>query len=432
MGIFAPSKIQRYYMKKFILSVSILFALNTQAQTIIDTVSTGAGYANQIWYSLKNDNVKSESKDDWDLGIELSGFNSSILVNTQKAGVAVYQSPYDWTQWSTFDTANYKNWPALHNSDSMWDIGALNKPGTYNTADLGWGSYDPNTHVISGTRLYLLTLPGNKFIKLGVKSLIGGVYTITYINVDQTDSTTFTITKSNYPERNFIYYAIGTKTILDREPSNSTWDLTFTKYIYNNYPLGGGQFMPYPVTGILLNKSVKATEVRHVDIATTNNYKGRTYTSNISEIGSDWKTFNMMSGTYSVTDSLVYFVQDIEGNFWKLVMTGFSGSTAGNYMLSKQQLSNVSVSSFDANNHVYVYPNPVAQGNNITLITDLNGHNASSLTITDINGKVVFMDKNPAQNGLNAIDIPFNFEKGVYFISLQTSEGTITKKLLSL
>jgi hypothetical protein len=419
-------------MKKIILSISILTALNSMAQIVTDTVSTGANYTNQVWYSLLNDEIKSHPKDSWDLGIELSGFNSSIHVNTTKTGTAVYLSPYNWGQWNQFDTAGYKSWAALHNSDTMWDIGALNKPGNYDTEDLGWGTYDNSTHVISGTRLYLITLPGNKFIKLGVASLANGTYTITYSNTDKTDSTTFKVIKSNYTERNFVYYNFVTKTIVDREPSNKTWDLTFTRYIYNNYPSGPGTFIQQPVSGLLQNKGVKIAEVRKTDIMTTNTYTGRTFTSRMNEIGSDWKTYNFNNNTYTITDSLVYFVQDLKRNIWKVVMTGFSGNVAGNYVFTKQKLGNLSVASFDDNNKVFIYPNPAAQGQSITLITDLgNGINATKLSISDMNGQVVFEDINPVNNNLGAIEIPFAFSKGVYFISIETPNGTLTQKLLS-
>jgi hypothetical protein len=418
-------------MKKIILSACILMAVNSRAQVIIDTVSTGAGYANQIWYSLQNDEVGTQSKDNWDLGIELSGFNSSILVNTAKSGSAVYQTPFTWSQWSKFDTAGYKSWTPLHNSDTMWDIGALNKTGIYNSEDLGWGTYDMNTHVIGGTRLFLMTLTGNKFIKLGVKSLASGVYTITYMNTDGSDSTTFTVKKTDYPNKNFVYYNFTTKALVDREPATKTWDLTFTRYIYNNYPNGSGGFVQQLVSGVLQNKTVKVAEVRNVNDSTFKDYTGKTFTSRISEIGSDWKVFDLNSFSYKVTDSLVYFVQDIDKNFWKVVFTGFASAT-GDYIFTKEKLQKLSVASFNTDNRVYVYPNPAASGNTVSIITDFKGDlGTSKLSIMDINGKVVFENNHPALDGFGAYQIPFNFDKGVYFISIQTAQGTMTQKLLS-
>lgn len=416
-------------MKKIIQLSIALFAVSAQAQTTIyDTVSTGALYANQVWYSLSNDEVGSQPKDDWDLAIEISGFNSSIMVNTQKEGLTVYQTPFNWSQWSQFDTTGYKQWNLLHNSDSLWDIGALNKTGTYNSSDLGWGTYDGTTHMINGTRLFLIT-SASGMMKLGVQNLANGAYTITYAKIDNSDSTTFTVAKTDYTDRNFAYYTFATKALTNREPSNKTWDLTFTRYIYNNYPLTGGGTMPYPVTGVLLNKKVKAAEVRNTYIPTTNDYTNQTFGPKISEIGSDWKAFT--GSTYMITDSLVFFVQDLSQNIWKVVMTGFAGGSTGNYMFSKQKLGNLSVASVNESNKVYVYPNPVSSNGIITLLTDLdNTLNNVSISITDVNGRVLYEDTKPVQNAMGAYEIQNINTNGIYFINLKSDNLTVTKKII--
>lgn len=416
-------------MKKSFITILCILPLITNAQTVIvDTVSTGANYINQIWYSLQNDEVASQAKDNWDLGFELTGFNSSILVNTQKSGVACYQSPYNWANWNAFDTTGYKQWQALHNSDTTWEIGALSRNGVYDTEDMGWGSYDMSSHAIVGTRLFLLSLPGNKLYKLGIKSLISGVYTVTYKSIDNTDSTTFTVKKADYSNKHFAYYSFDTKATLDREPDYNDWDITFTKYIYNNYPLGGGQFMPYGVTGILQNKGVKVAEVIKTDLSITD-YQNRTFATRMNEIGSDWKTFNNTTFQFTITDSLVYFVEDKDNNIWKVIMTGFSGGTAGNYMFSKQKLGNLSVYDFDANNTISIYPNP-SNGNSITLISDLQSETSVDIIITDMQGKVVYEQRVSEMNGFNALEIPVEFGKGVYNVTLQNGSNSVTKKLV--
>ncbi len=417
-------------MKQTIFITLGLLPFLLKAQTVkLDTVSTGANYANQIWYSLANDEVGSVSKDNWDLAFELTGFNSSILVNTQKTGEAVYLSPYTWTNWSAFDTTGYKSWTALHNSDTTWEIGALSRPGTYDTEDMGWGSYDMGSHAVLGTRLYLLVLPGNKFFQLGIKSLIAGTYTVTFKTLNNSDSTTFTIKKSDFPNKHFAYYNVDTKSALDREPLNSDWDFTFTKF-YTNIPVGGGQFMPYAVTGILHNKGIQVAEVKNTDVINNVDYMNQTYSSRINEIGSDWKSFNNTTFQYEITDSLLYFVEDLGGDIWKVIMTGFSGSTAGNYMLSKQKLTNSSVSRFDNNNQVNVYPNPTVKGSNLYLVCDFNTTENLNVTITDIYGKVVFQTTIQNVNGFNAIEIPAELNSGVYNISLNSGNVSAQQKLI--
>lgn len=415
-------------MKKSIIFILCLMPFIQKAQTTVtDTVSTGPNYVNQIWYSLADDVISSQAKDNWDLAFELTGFNSSVLVNTQKTGVHVYLSPFTWTNWSSFDSTGYSSWTELHNSDTTWEIGALNRPGTYDTEDMGWGTYDMGSHGVSGTRLYLLNLPGNKFYQLGIKSLIAGTYTVTYKTLDNSDSTTFTVKKSDYNNKHFAYYSIETKTVLDREADNTVWDFTFTKYIYNNYPAGPGMFLDYPVTGMLHNKSVLVAEVRNTDVVNNVDYQNQNYSKRINEVGSDWKTFNNSTFKFEITDSLLYFVQDVNGDFWKLVMTGFGGSGNGNYILNKQKLTNSSVLSFENQNKLIVYPNPAASNSNLYIVCNFEVKSDVTVVITDINGKVVYEALVNQVDGFQAIEIPANLTHGVYNININDGASSVNK-----
>lgn len=413
-------------MKNFALSIFTALSIVLNAQ-VTDTVSTGPAYTNQVWYSLENDEAGTSPKDNWDLAFEISGFNSSILVNTQKTGTAVYVSPYEWSTWSQFDTTGYKTWTSLHNSDTMWDIGALNKPGTYNTTDLGWGTYDMTSHAIVGSRLYLLVLPGNKYYRLGIKNLIGGVYNVVYTSLDMSDSTTLAVKKSEYNSKNFVYYSLESKTLLDREPEKNDWDITFTKYIYNNYPTGNG-FIPYGVTGVLQNKGVEVAEVRNVDVAATNDHSGRGYNGRINEIGSDWKFFN---GTaFVLEDSLVYFVQDVYDNYWKLVFTGFGGSANGNYIFSKQKLTNVGI--IDARSDkgtIYLFPNPVNTGQNLHLFIENADNSPLQVTIYTLDGREVYSGNSESFSGNCLLPVQ-NFESGIYFVRAGINGKTFTAKFI--
>lgn len=50
-----------------LIALGISAYLSTQAQAVIDTVSIGANYTNQVWYSLQNDEQGSSAKNNWDL-----------------------------------------------------------------------------------------------------------------------------------------------------------------------------------------------------------------------------------------------------------------------------------------------------------------------------------------------------------------------------
>jgi hypothetical protein len=417
-------------MKKIIIRILGLIPLYSFSQnTIIDTVSTSATYQNQVWYSLLNDEVKSTSKDNWDLAFEIKGFYSSILANTQKTGLKVYQSPYHFSEWSTFDTSGYQTWTQLHNSDTAWEIGALNRSGVFNTADMGWGEYDANTHAIVGSRLFLLINPDNQFYKLGINSLVSGTYKFTYMNLNESDSNAISIKKSDYSNSQFAYFEMGSKTVFEREPDANEWDLTFTKYIYNNYPDGNGGFIQYPVTGILSNKNIKIAEVKSVDVATFTDYPNAKFESKINVIGSDWKSFN---GTqFVIKDSLLYFVKDLENNIWKLVFTGFTGSSEGKYIFSKQKIGNTSVEAEKVGFFTQIYPNPASNGQSLHLVSDFkNLVKNYSIEIKDIQGKTVYSQSFENLQGFNALKLPIEFGPGIYTVSVKADNSTSINKLI--
>lgn len=70
---------------------------------------------------------------------------------------------------------------------------------------------------------------------------------------------------------------------------------------------------------------------------------------------------------------------------------------------------------------IAVSPNPA--GNFITI--DANGVNVESITITDMNGRIV------AKGAIaeNTIDIS-RLENGVYFVRVITQSGSVTKKIV--
>jgi hypothetical protein len=67
---------------------------------------------------------------------------------------------------------------------------------------------------------------------------------------------------------------------------------------------------------------------------------------------------------------------------------------------------------------VMVYPNPVKDQLNIVT----NG-NITKITITDANGKVVY-------NGMNQTVNFSSFSKGVYFVKVETAQGTSNTKFI--
>ena len=306
------------------------------AQTPV-TVSTQAGNAQQVWYSLQNGEVASAPQAEWDLAFEMTGFSSSIRVNTAK-GLVVYETPAAISAWDAVNSVDSANWIRVENSDTSWSVSALNNgnnlldPEGFN---VGWGDYNIATHVIVGSKIYVIDMAGAGWKKLRINSLANGIYSFTYANIDGSEAHDSELIKTEFTGKNFGYWSFTTNGTLDREPLTTDWDLLFTKYT---------GFVPtaYPVSGVLQNKAVTALQVDGVP-PTDANWLDGLYSTEMNIIGSDWKAYDFDLNQYTITADRTYFVKDVPGNIWKLVFTGYGGSATGDMSFNQELVSAVGI-----------------------------------------------------------------------------------------
>ncbi|MCW3084369.1 MAG: hypothetical protein JWP12_1735 [Bacteroidetes bacterium] len=417
-------------MKKITTTLlSMALGISTFAQTeITDTVSLSAGYANQKWYSLANDEQgTAQSKDNWDLGFEITGFSASIIANTQKASFMVYKTPFSIGNFNTLDTAGIAGWPTVFNSDTTWSIGAFNKGITSDPFDLGWGIYDMGTHFVNGDSCFVIKLSAASYKKFKIDNLGNGIYNFTYANIDGSSLQTHALAKATYPNKNFGYYDLTNNTEIDREPATANWDLTFVKYT---------TFIPsaYGVTGILSNKGLKVAEADNVpSVETYNNYSGATFNTPMNEIGYDWKSFNMSTGAYNVSHDTCYFIQTANGDIWKLRFTGFGGSANGDFMFGKTLLSTTGIEDVAGNtiSKFSLYPNPVSNGELHVLFSSEKEVNDVTLTIMDITGKIISAQTMNLTAGFNTYSTSVDeLSSGIYMIRLSAPGFTNVQKFV--
>ncbi len=319
------------------------------------TVSLGAGYMDQVWYSLQNGVQATHPANEWDLAFEIQGFTAAILINTQKAGLELHRAPYALSQWASMDTAGIAAWPILQNADTSWSHGAFNEGITSDPYDLGWGVYNPITHIVTGDSLYVVRLANGTWRKLRIDALTTGVYTFTHANIDGSDEVSGAISKIDFTGKNFAYWSLETNTAIDREPLSADWDITFCRYV--TFIPG-----PYAVTGVLHNKQVTASRSGGAPPADAV-WTDAVFNTHINTIGFDWKTFDMGTFQYVIEDSLAYFVKDVPGNIWKVVFTGFDGSSSGNIAFTTELVSLTGMSELmDPVDDLSVFPNPSSDG----------------------------------------------------------------------
>ena len=86
-----------------------------------------------------------------------------------------------------------------------------------------------------------------------------------------------------------------------------------------------------------------------------------------------------------------YFVEDVEGNIWKIVFTYFGGSSEGEIRFTKEQVGTVGIEEATITDFV-MYPNPLQNGQPLNLMFHSEMDNVA-LTIMDLSGKIVHQDQ---------------------------------------
>lgn len=411
---------KKQMMKTHIL-LGIVFGagISVSAQQVEDSIEMLPGYTNESFYSMSNDEQANVDNTNWDIAFDLNGFGSSVRSNGHTATV-VYVYP-NGTDWASVDTTGMA-WNPMYNSETTWAVGAFDQ--SINAADpfdIGWGVYNPVTHAIVGDSLHIVKLASGDYKKVMLESLIGGVYSFKYADLNGSNEVSTTLAKSDFTDKNFGYFSLITDQSINREPTNDSWDIVFTRYIAE---LGPG--VNYPVTGVLANKGVSVREASGINPASAV-YTDYAVDSAINAIGWDWKTFNSTSFQYDITPDLSYFVQDQTGNVWHIVFSKFEGSSTGKVVFAKELVSSASIDDLSDVTSFGIYPNPA---NDFATVVFNSNAASVQLSIVDLSGKQVYQDQLKEQGLVTYTISTTDFNAGSYVVQLITANGITTKKLI--
>ncbi len=396
---------------------TILFYISPQAQTV--QISMGNNYANQVFYSMQNGEIKNISNDNWDLAFTTDQYASTIRTNDGK-GVELYTYHLgDTSDWQNINVSILNNLSSgMYNSEISWYDGAFEN-NSLGHPDYGWGVYNMINHNVTGDSLYIIKTINGNWKKIWIQELTtAGEYIFKFANLDGSNEITQSILKTNYTDKNFIYFSIDQNTIIDREPISSEWDITFTKYIS---PV---QAMPYPVTGVLTNNNTEVAKATGVtDPLTYFDYSNHNFNNEINSIGYDWKSYQ---GSFVVDANRCYFIKDKNENIWRLMFNSFDGMLTGNIEFNTELIFNTSSININKTNSLNVFPNPTTQNTN--LIFDFEEE--CLINIYDISGVQVYSNQLNS-TGLELINLPTgNFDAGLYFLVVYKENRVLAKEKL--
>jgi len=396
-------------------------SVRAQGSATSDTVIMGAGYANEIYYSMANGKVLSSARNTWDIAFRSTLRSSSILTN-DGAGVVLYTYPKsDTSGWATVDTAGLYRWTKMYNDPKDWENGAFSR-NAKGYPDYGWGIYNPVTHDLVSDSLFVIQLRDGSFRKLWIKNKrsVQDIYHFRFANLDGTNDHTDTLDLMNDLTTDFIGFSIETNQRVNYQPPLANWDIVFTKYM-SVQPDG----TPYPVVGVLNSAQIKSKKFHPVPLSYSN-WEVNPWDSLRSSIGYDWKKINMTTYTYIIVDSLVYFIRPENKDVYKLYFTSYAGTTTGLISFSKEKVLSYGISEATPSSlSVKIFPNPVRE--TMKLLVSGNAGDEVHIVLSDLAGRQLGAD-HPGRltEGPNQFSFDVTgFNPGVYIVTV-SSAGTRT------
>jgi hypothetical protein len=406
-------------MNKIITSLFLLVALSGFAQTA-DSINSQGG-AMDVYYDFETQDKVAVDRSTWDIGLTTDGRGASIIIN-ENAGVELYLYSADTSDWSTLDTAGFA-FENIYNSESTWNAGAFSNQGTLHP-DYGWGLYDMNKHDINGDRLFILKTKTGDYLKVVIDQMSPmGVYKFRTANLDGRNSEVYEYSKTN-PEslgKNFALLDLDGGDFVFENPVAKDWDLLFTKY--TTFVQAGPNSRYQPVGGIKINAGCEVAERDDKD-ASSDDTSSLSWNTNITEIGWDWKTFDLGAGGYTMVSDLAYFVRTQNGAVYKIWFTDYTVGTANYFFNTKQikegTLTTEKVTKLNTN----VYPNPAKD------VLNINNKENETLNISLFNVQgVEVLNSQVSANTTQTISTT-DLAKGMYFLQLSTENTTNTQRVI--
>jgi hypothetical protein len=405
----------------------VLISATSFAQETVVNLSMQPSYTDQVYYKLSTETATSFTANSWDIAfLRTSSYDFGMRVNSG-IGIEVFEAASTTADYNTVDVANETNWTPLYNSETTWSGGAFEQ----GSATYGFGEYNPVTHGVDGTIVFVLKYADGTYRKFINESYAAG-YTFKYATWDASTSTwsadqTITIPNTNNPENKYNYYSLQNNAEVVAEPAISDWDFVFTKYATDYY---GDGTLYYPVTGTLHSDEV--TVAQNDEPTGMSSNPTLTYSTDINTIGYDWKTLNA-SYTYDINSNQAYYVKYADDTVYRFYFSAFGGSSTGDITLNFENVTSaLSIETINDTVSFGIYPNP-STDKKINLIYDVEAlsSNKNEVSIFSIAGKKVFQTNLNSNPGFfnTSLDLS-SLVDGVYVLQFTSGNQSITKKLI--
>jgi hypothetical protein len=386
---------------------------------------------------LEEGTQQQRANNSWDIAFNVKDGEAGVFINESvgsAAGALPIQSFYTFsTDFSaTPDPLAYEETP-LFNAEKTWSYGAFNEiRNVEDPDDFGWGYRNPENQEVTGENVFVVRLRDGSDLKIQIQSLIGGVYTFRYANLDGTGAVVEMINKADHAGKLLAYYSFTTQDVVDIEPAGS-FDLLFTRYFTLLDP-GNGELVEYLVTGIISGDGVEVAQADGVDPKSVMfaDYQ-QALSTDIETIGQDWKFFDLDAFQWIIIEDRVYFVRTADDRVWKIQFTGFGGSSNGNATFQKTDLGIIAgvkaVQSPFAS--IDVFPNPTQSRFDVLFSLKENPEPGAQLRLMDVNGRILSQESILVGQGLNVHSHSVEgLPGGIYYLSIAVKDYTMLRKVV--
>jgi hypothetical protein len=421
-------------MKKLLLCASLLSAFFATAQEDYTqvTIPLQPGYANQVFFDFSSNTQTAVAANTWDIAfLRISSMSIGTRVNDSR-GIRVFEASANVNDWASIDVTGEAEWTELYNSETTWLTGAFDT----GSAPYGWGAYNPATHHVSGTVVFVLKYADNTYKKFMIEDYFGG-YTIKYATWNGTEwsaDETAVIPNAGGEGYTFNFFSLDTDQTVTVAPTDTDWDLAFGRY-YGNVGTNEEPAM-YLVTGALHNAATVTVAQADETGATTETPSlpaDETYSEDINIIGDDWKSFNMGTFTYDIDPETTFYVKQTDGTVYRMYFTAFGGTGTGTLSFNYKNITaTAGIEDVNENMSFGLYPNP-ASDKNVTLIYDIKNSTANKNTVSiyAVTGAKVFETEVTADSGFYTKQLNLSqLNSGIYVVQMQSGSYTQSKKLV--
>ena len=405
----------------------VLLSISVNAQEKEVNLSMQPSYSNLVYYKLSTETIISFPANSWDIALlRTSAFDFGMRVNSG-IGIEVFEAANTAASYNTIDVANEADWTSLQNSETTWSGGAFEQ----GSASYGFGEYNPGSHVVEGTVVFVLKYADGTYRKFINESYASG-YTFKYATWNAETSTwsadqTATVSNTNNPNNKFNYYSLQNDEEVIAEPAISDWDFVFTKYATDYF--GDGTTF-YPVTGVLHSDQITVAQNDEPNGMPAN--PTLSYSEDINTIGYDWKTLND-SWEYDANSNQAYYIKYVDDTIYRLYFTAFGGSSTGDLTFAFENVTNA-LNIEDVNDTVAfgMYPNPTTD-KKVNLVYDVNAlsSNNNEVSIFSTAGQKVYQTNLNTNSGFynKSLDLS-SLASGIYVLQFTSGNNSVTKKLI--